>query len=193
LIDVADHDVVTVTLAGGDGERGPEIQMVTVETGSDQIVEGDTAFLDQIVHQVTSPAQDGARGVDALTSRLVSGRDVEGRGRNLGQDDTEPGLEEVVTSTGDGDGPLLTETGVASRATENDGNLGEPSRFANFADKVGNGFGTTVGVFFLFIISGKINKAGRQVGRLQGHFYYRGEIFFKFILIYIISGLRKKV
>ena len=129
--------------------------MKVVKAGSHQIVKRDTALLDQVVHQVTGPTQD----TGDLCGRAQCGG-VDRGGGHSGEDHAQPGVEEVITSTRDGDRPLLTKARLTGRFAQNHWHLRKPCRFANFANEVGDGFRAAVCVFFLLVISGEIDKTG---------------------------------
>jgi hypothetical protein len=156
LRDVTDHVVVTDLLGGGDSEGSPEVQVVGVEAGSDEIVEGDAAFADQVVADVLGPADSPDAG-GGSGDGLVSGQSDGGEG------DAQPGVEEVITSTRDGDGPFSVEFGGTSVARQDDWDLGEPSGLASFADEVGSSVATTIHVLFKFVVGSQINKAGSKI------------------------------
>ena len=152
---VADHVLVSDALGGGDREGGPEIQEVVIETHLNEVVKGDGRFLEQVVHQVAGPTN---AGVGAETSR----GGIDG---HRGEGDAKPVEQEVITSTGDIGIPLHAELGrlVESQCR---GHNGEPRGFGDTTNKVGYGFGAAIHVFFGFVISGQINKAGsKSVGR----------------------------
>lgn len=96
-IDVTNHVVVTVALAGWDGESRPEIEVVVVKASGNEIVERDGAFRDQVVHQIARPAQHVvASDADAAFFHSV------GSGRRDGvHRETQPRVQEVITSTRD--------------------------------------------------------------------------------------------
>lgn len=101
-VNVTNHILVTLILALGEGEGGPEVEVVVVEASGDEVVEGDAALLDKVMTHIVSPANKDARN-----------------GGKLGESAPEPGLEEVVTSAGDGDGPVVVapvEVGGAAGA-----------------------------------------------------------------------------
>jgi len=103
------------------------------------------------VHQVTSPTKNAV----SVRARDIG---VGFRCRDSVHRKAQPRVEEVITSTRDGYGPLLTEAGLAGTAAEAYWHLGEPSRFTNFANEVCNGIRTAVQILLLFIIGGKIDK-----------------------------------
>jgi len=108
FVNVTNHIVVTGALASGDSEGTPEIKVVVIETSSNKVVESNRSFADEIVHKVTSPTE-----VTIGTSVRVVGRK-----RDRWNRDPEPSVDEVITSTRDGDTPFLTELGLTRRTTE---------------------------------------------------------------------------
>jgi len=106
VISHTDHVEVTNLLSRWSGESSPEIELVVIETSSDEVVEGDGGLADQVVHKIGSP---GYIGIDGDITTVFLGA-VSGDGGNWGKDKAHPSVEKVVTSTGDGDGPLLRES-----------------------------------------------------------------------------------
>jgi hypothetical protein len=187
LRDVTDHVVVTDLLGGGDSEGSPEVQVVGVEAGSDEIVEGDAAFADQVVADVLGPADSpDTRGGSSVG--LVGGQGDGGEGN------AQPGVEEVVTSTRDGDGPFSVEFGGTSVARQDNGDLGEPSGLASFADEVGSSVATTIHVLFKFVVGSQINKAGSKITSADRcHFYLmQEENFFKFVYVFCFRNQKPR-
>jgi len=91
-VNVANHVVVTVTLAGWDGEGRPEIEVKVVETSSNEVVKGDGAFRDKVVHQIASPTEN----VVAVSGWRFC---VQSGGGNSVHGKTKPCVEEVITCT----------------------------------------------------------------------------------------------
>ena len=151
-IDVTNHVVVTVALAGWDGEGRPEVEVVVIEASGNEIVEGDSAFRDQVVHQVSGPAKDSVT-IGGSNGSVGSGSSNSVHGQ------TQPGVQQVITGTRDRNRPLLTKSGLTRATAQADWDLSKPSRLANFANEIGNSIWTAVQVLLLFIISGKINKS----------------------------------
>lgn len=115
------HVGITHLLATGHGEGRPEIEQEAVETGSHQVVEGDAALAHKIVGKVGGPGQEGLEVVVGVgLARGAGGR------HNLGESESEPGVEEVITSTADRDRPLLVEAGSAGSTGKTDRHLCEP-------------------------------------------------------------------
>jgi hypothetical protein len=81
VIKVTNHISVTIVLTSGDGEGSPEIEVIVVKTGSDEVVEGNRALAYEVMHQVASPANTAV-----ITERGVSNK-LYGRNR-----DTEPSV-----------------------------------------------------------------------------------------------------
>ena len=154
--DVTDHVVVTVALASRDSEGRPEVKVVVVETSSNQIVEGDLALGNQVVHQVASPTENtvasGARGGV-----------VDSGGSNSVHRQAQPSVQQVITGTRDRDRPLLTEARLTRARGQADRDLGEPSGLANLTNKVSDSVRAAIQVLFLLVISSKIDKTRGQV------------------------------
>jgi len=157
---VSDHVVVTVALAGRHSEGRPEVKVVVVEPGSDEVVEGDAAIPDKIVHQVPGPTNTGGGS--------------SGRGVNRRKGKAQPRVEEVVTRAGDRDGPLLAE-GRSSRGTgENNRHLGEPGRLPRLTDEVRGSIRAAVKVFLDLVESSKIDESrGNIRSANRSHFLYK--------------------
>lgn len=115
IVEVADHVVVAVALSGGHSEGAPEVEVVVVEASGDEVVEGDAALADDVVHEVARPAQA------AVDAELVVGSQGDG-----GRGQTQPSLEQIVTGAGNRHGPLLVESRLAGGAAKNHGYLCEP-------------------------------------------------------------------
>ena len=149
--DVTNHVLVTNTLGGGDGEGGPEVKEVVIETHLDQIVKGNGGFLQQMVHQITSPTNTG---VGTEPSRLL----VNG---HRGEGDTEPVEQEVVTSTGDVGVPLNVELGgLVQRQGRGDNR--EPGGLGDTTDKVRDGLGAAIHVLLGLVVRSQIDETGRE-------------------------------
>lgn len=161
LSNVTNHVQVAVGLASGSGKGRPEVQVIVVETGSDKVVKGQGALLDQVVHQVAGPTN--------LTSG--SGALVASRQSNGGEGNAKPDAKKVVARAGNAHRPLLPKGSVTSRAGKRNWDLGKPGGLANFAYKVGSGIVATIHVLFKFIKGGKINKARSDVRRAVGHLF----------------------
>ena len=146
-VDVTNHILITLIFALGKCESGPEVEVVVVETSGHKVVEGDAALLDKIVTHIVTPTNKDARD-----------------GGEFGEGASEPGLEEVIASARNGDGPVVVasvEVGGAAGAGEDDGNLGEPSGLVVFPNEVGESLGiAAVEVSLLLVIGGKINETG---------------------------------
>ena len=95
---------------------------------------------------------------DGLGADRVGGTRKGVEGGDRGNGNTEPSVEEVVTGTRDGDGPILSEPGGSGSAGKGDGDLGEPSGTTGLAHEIGGGIETSVHVLFELIVSGKINE-----------------------------------
>ena len=148
-----DHGIVTSLLGSRDREGGPEIELRGLNLHGDEVVEGDGDLLDEIVHEVLNPEV------------LVSGGNgiAGGGGSDDGGGDLQPGLEEVISSTGDGDGPGVAEiSGTGSRGEDN-GNLGEPGGLDVLAHEVGDGILPTVKVGLEGVKGGKIDESRSDV------------------------------
>ena len=155
-INVADHVVVTVALASRHRKGSPEVKVVVVEASRDEVVKGNGALRDQVVHQVIGPAKN----LGARRRRRGVGN---GRGNRV-HCETQPGVQQVVTRARNRDRPLLTKAGLTRAAAQADGNLGKPGGLANLANEIGNRIRTTVQILLLFIIRGEIDKTRSQVG-----------------------------
>jgi hypothetical protein len=128
-INVSDHVLVTIILALGKSEGSPEVKVVVVKASGNEIVESDAALLDKIVTNVVSPTSPDT-----------------GDRCKLGESAAEPSLEEVITSTGDGDSPVVVatvEVGGSASTGENNGNLGEPGGLVVLTNEVGEGLSVT--------------------------------------------------
>ena len=174
LGDVTDHVVVTHLLAGGGRKGGPEIKVEVIETSGDKIVEGDAALADKVVHEIGRPGDVLLVQVISLTTLNLlgaAGGAGHGGGGEGGDGHTKPGVEEVITRTGDGDGPVVTKVGGTRGTGETHGHLGEPGSTARLADKVGRSILTTVHVLFKLIVGSKINEPRRKIrGTILRHF-----------------------
>jgi len=93
-VDVSDHIVVAVALAGGDGKCRPEIEVVVIKASRYEIVKRNGALRDQIVHQIARPAEN------SVTTRRRD-RCVGGSGGDGVHCQTKPGVQEVITCTRD--------------------------------------------------------------------------------------------
>lgn len=158
LGNVTNHIVVTDLLGGGDSEGSPEVKMVVVEASSNQIVERNAAFTDKIVADVLSPA-DGV----GTSLRRNSGSGGTSDQSDGGEGNTQPGVEEVVTSTGDGDGPFSSEFGSTSVTAQDDGDLSEPGGLAGFANEISGSITTTIHVLLELVISSEIDKTRGKI------------------------------
>jgi hypothetical protein len=154
VISHTDHVEVTNLLSRGSGESSPEIELVVIETSSDEVVESNGGLTDQVVHKIGSP---GYIGIDGDITTILLGT-VSGDRSDWGEDKAHPGVKKVITSTGDGDGPFLRESRGTRSTGKNDGDLSKPSRFTGLADKVGGSIVTTVHVLFKFIVGSEINE-----------------------------------
>lgn len=129
------------------------------EGGRHKVIERNATLKHQVVEQIGRPADvdraraaSGTRGT--LESLILYGR----------HDYTEPRVEEVVTSAGDLDRPLLAELGGAGGTAEDDGYLGEPGGLTGLTDEVGGSLGATVHVLLKLIVRSKVDEAGRKIG-----------------------------
>jgi len=99
---VTDHLVVAILFASRHGERRPEVEVEGVEARRYKVVEGDTAILDKIVHEVSGPSNTLVLiGVGILP--------------DLRETNAEPRLEEVIAGARDADRPVLSELRLARR------------------------------------------------------------------------------
>jgi hypothetical protein len=114
-VHVTDHVIVAHAFAGAHSESGPEVKEVIVESLGYKIVEGDTRLSDQVMHEITGPANP------TIGAELVTYQEGD-----LGDGKSKPCLEEVVARSGDGNGPLLVEACCARGAGQDDRHLGEP-------------------------------------------------------------------
>ena len=165
---VSNHIVVTHLLASRGGEGTPEIKVEVVETGRHEIVEGDAALTDEIVHEIGCPGDVLLVQVIGKTTLGLGGRGGIAAGRlesdQTGESDTEPGVEKIITGTRDGHGPVVTEIGRTGGTGETDGDLGEPGSTTGLTDEVGGGILTTVHVLFKLIVGRKIDETGGKIG-----------------------------
>ena len=165
---VSNHVVVTHLLASGGSEGTPEIEVEVVETGRHEVVEGNAALTDEIVHEIGSPGDVLLVQVIGKTTLGLGGRGGVAAGRlesdETGESDTEPGVEKVITGTRDGHGPVVTEVGRTRGTGETDGDLGEPGGTTGLTDEVGGGILTTVHVLFKLIVGSKIDETGGKIG-----------------------------
>lgn len=157
LFEVSYHVLVTVALAGRDGEGRPEVEEVAVHAGLDEVIEADTDFLAKVVHKVPGPADAEALGLPASYRRLSSSP-VNGDGRYL---DAEPAAEKEVTRSRYGHRELAAELRVA-RAGQDDGYDGEPRGLANGLDEVSGSVGATVSVLLCLVEGREIDEAGGE-------------------------------
>ncbi len=142
---VSDHVVVTIALAGGHGEGSPEVEVVVVKPSSDEVVEGDAAVPDKIVHQVPGPTNTGGGTGSGGTDR--------------GEGKAKPRVKEVITSARHGDRPLLAEGRSSRRAGQDNGDLGEPGSLPRLADEVSSRVGAAVKVLLDLVESSEIDEA----------------------------------
>ena len=167
LGDVSDHVVVTHLFAGGGGEGGPEIQVEVIETGGHEVVEGDAALAHKVVHEIGRPG-------DVLVAQVVGGSTLDlcltgsrgtgdAGGRDGGNGHTEPGVEEVISGTGNRHGPVVSEIGGSGGTGETDGHLGEPGRAPGLAHKVRGRVLSSIHILLEFIVGRKIDETGRKI------------------------------
>ena len=165
---LSNHVGITNLLAGGGGEGRPEIELVGIETGGDQVVESDGTLTDEIVHEIGGPREESGNMVSGRTifqtDAGVGRRSTGGGSDHPGDGHTEPGVEKIITCTGNGNGPVLTEAGGSGGTGEDDGDLGEPGGTTSLADKVCRGIETTVHVLFEFIVGREIDETGGKIG-----------------------------
>jgi hypothetical protein len=79
---VTDHTVVTILLGRRHSEGSPEVKVVVIEAGSNEVVKSDAALFDEIVHKITGPS-----------ALFIVGK------LDLRELDAEPSLEKVITGT----------------------------------------------------------------------------------------------
>ena len=140
------HGIVTSLLGSRDREGGPEIELRGLNLHGDEVVEGDGDLLDEIVHEVLNP-------------EILECRDWSDDGGG----DLQPGLEEVISSTGDGDGPGVAEiSGTGSRGEDNR-DLREPGGLDVLSDEVGDGILPTIKVGLEGVKGGKIDESRSDV------------------------------
>jgi len=164
----SNHVEVPDLLSGGGGEGRPEIELVVVEASGDKIVESNGGLTDEVVHEIRSPGHIGING--HITSVLL-GR-VGGDGRHRRKDEAHPGVQEVITGTGDAYRPLLRESGGTGSTAKNNGNLSEPGGLAGLAHKVRGSIVTTVHIFLKLIVCCEINETRGQIGSDDRHFCF---------------------
>jgi len=104
---VTDHIVVTVLFAFWCGESSPEIKMVVIEASSDEVIESEAAFTDDCVSKVSSPSD--CNTCFFFITRADTGCRASVSDCNFWEFNTKPGLEEIITSTGDLYRPFSTE------------------------------------------------------------------------------------
>ena len=143
IIEVTNHIVVTIALASWDSEGSPEVKVVVIKASGNKIVESNAALTDDVVHEVTSPAETtlGTKWIGCLES-------------NLWSLETKPSLEEVITRTRDRYRPLLVERWRTRGTREDNWNLGEPSRLASLTDEVSSRLLATIHILFDLVESG---------------------------------------
>ena len=167
LGDVTDHVVVTHLLAGGGRKGGPEIKVEVIETSGDKVVEGDAALAHKVVHEIGRPG-------DVLVAQVVGGSTLDlcltgsrgtgdAGGRDGGNGHTEPGVEEVISGTGNRHGPVVSEIGGSGGTGETDGHLGEPGRAPGLAHKVRGRVLSSIHILLEFIVGRKIDETGRKI------------------------------
>ena len=109
VISHTNHVEVTNLFSRGGGEGSPEIKLVVIETSSYEVIESNGGFTDQVMHEVRSP---GYIGIDGNITAIFLGT-VRRNGGNWREDQTHPSVKEVITSTGNADGPFLRESRCA--------------------------------------------------------------------------------
>jgi hypothetical protein len=139
LIEITNHIVVSVSLAGRDCEGGPEVKVIVIKSGSGKVVKGYATFRDKIVHKVTSPAEARSRLADTGSSNIKL---------NRGNSDTKPGSKKVITSTRNIYGVLSTELTFTGGTAKDNGNLGKPGSLTGLTDEVGGSIRTTIEILF---------------------------------------------
>jgi len=106
-------------------------------------------ILEQVVSQVTGPSE-----------RL--GRSDSGDERHFRNDDTQPTVQQVVTSTRDGEVDILflvpRQVGGRTGGLELSDTLGEPSGLDDLADEISNGIIATIHTNLMLVISSQINE-----------------------------------
>lgn len=95
---ITDHVVIPDALTLGDRERGPKVEMIVIESSSDQIVKGNTNLSDQVVHKVFGPANS------PVGPMLVVSEESD-----LWNHNSEPRVQKVIRGATDGHGPFLIE------------------------------------------------------------------------------------
>ena len=161
-VEVTNHVVVAVTLAGRHSEGCPEVQVVAVEASSHKVIKRDAALADDIVHKVARPPKSsgstsGSHGVSALDLRGL---------------ETKPGVEQVITSTRNAACPFLVEGRRARGARQDNRDLGEPRGLTRLTNEIGGSVRATIEVLLNLVEGRKIDKAGGYIGCADRcHFY----------------------
>jgi len=168
IVGHSNHVEVSDLLTGRSGERSPEIELVVVETSGDEVVESNRGLTNEVVHEVRSPRHIG---IDGHITTILLGR-VGGDRGDGGKHQAHPGVKEVITGTGDADGPLLGETGGTRGTAEDNGNLSKPGGLTGLAHKVCGGVVTAVHVLLKLIVGGEINETRGQIGSDDRHFCF---------------------
>lgn len=113
LGNIANHVSVALSLGGGDGESGPEVEVVAGELMHGDLVGGQASTVDESVADLGGPAD-----TEVGSTSGASGNSVNGDG---GEGATEPSVPGVVRGTGVSPGSLLTKVSSAGLGEGNGG------------------------------------------------------------------------
>lgn len=148
---VADHVLVDGALGGGATEVEVEIQPVVVELLDGQLVEGDRALLDDVVHEVAGPP-DGVNGRGNARDAVV----VHQR-RDL---TTEPKVQNVITGPVKGRRDTLLTEVEGAVVTKLNRHGRKPVSLLNASDEKGDGERPAIEETLKF-------RKGRQVNKTR--------------------------
>lgn len=164
---VTDHVVITSLLGSGHLVLTDHIEVVVIELLHDELIEGDLALLDKIVHKIPAPSNTGSGPPRVTNGRLET---------NAGDGGAEPRVKNVVTGPVDrGRDVLGAEIGGSRHVTKRHGNEGEPVRLLDGRNEKGHRSRATIKERLELGVSSKIDEGcGRSSSSSSSsrHFIY---------------------